>query len=240
MRWSFAKFVVTFACLLLSLMLFALSGTAAGSSSAAAFLAEIGAMDALQVVQQAALFAQTQFVPEPTPHRPNGPPPTPIPPADVGSLGVIASTSEPGDPLVVSGHVYGPDGVTPAAGVLVYAYQTDATGEYHNDPATHVARLHGWAKTDSQGAFEFRTIKPGPYPGRLIPAHIHFHAWGGGYPLQWTPDLNFAGDPLLKPSDLDKSSAAGEFGSVQQTTRGPDGMLHCTFNMRLSSTTNYK
>lgn len=240
MRWPFPKFAVALACLLLSLMFFGLSRTAAGSSSATAFLAGIGATRALQAVQQAAHSAQTQFVPEPTPHRPNGPPPTPIPPSEIGSFGVIASTSEPGNRLVVSGHVFGPDGVTPAAGVLVYAYQTDATGEYHNDPDTHVARLHGWAKTDSEGAFEFRTIQPGPYPGRLVPAHIHFHAWGGGYPLQWTPDLNFAGDPLLKPSDLDKSSAAGKFGSVQQITHEPDGMLHCTFNIRLSSTTNYK
>lgn len=240
MRWSFPKFAVAFACLLLSLMFFGISRTAAGSSSATACLAGIGATHALQVAQQAVHSAQTQFVPEPTPHRPNGPPPTPLPHGDVGSTGVIASPSEPGDRLAVSGHVFGPDGVTPAAGVLVYAYQTDSAGEYHNDPDTHIARLHGWAKTDSQGAFEFRTIKPGPYPGRLIPAHIHFHAWGGGYPLQWTPDLNFAGDPLLKPSDLDKSSAAGKFGSVQQITRAPDGVLHCTFNVRLSSTTNYK
>lgn len=140
----------------------------------------------------------------------------------------------------MSGHVFAPDGVTPVPNVFVYAYQTDATGEYHNDPSTHVARLHGWAKTDSQGGFEFHTIKPGAYPGRIIPAHIHFHAWGGGYPLQWTPDLNFAGDPLLKSSAISDSAAAGKFGSVQQISAGADGVLRCPFNIRLSSITNYK
>lgn len=191
-------------------------------------------------LQTAASSAPMQFVPEPAPRRPNGPPPTPLPPAGVTSVGAVAPTGEPGERLIILGQVFAPDGVTPAPGVFVYAYHTDATGEYHNDPNTHVARLHGWAQTDPQGRFEFHTIKPGPYPGRAIPAHIHFHVWGGGYPLQWTPDLNFAGDPLLKPSDISNSAAAGKFGSVQQTTRGPEGALRCSFNIRLSSVTNYK
>jgi hypothetical protein len=118
-------------------------------------------------------------------------------------------------------------------------YQTDGTGQYHNDPNTRVARLHGWAKTDAQGHFEFRTIHPGAYPGRQIAAHIHFHVWGGGYPLQWTPELLFAGDPLLKPEEIRKSEAAGKFGSVRALTTGADGVQHCTFNIRVSNVTNY-
>lgn len=37
----------------------------------------------------------------------------------------------------------------------------------------HSWRLEGWAKTDFEGRFEFRTIRPGPYPGRREAAHIH-------------------------------------------------------------------
>src|SRR5690242_16471363 len=105
------------------------------------------------------------------------PPPTPEPPANVGSTGMIAPANEPGDRLIVTGQLSRPDG-SPAANVIVYAYQTDATGDYHN--RDRMARLHGWAKTDRDGRFEFRTIRPGPYPGRTIAAHIHLHAWGGG------------------------------------------------------------
>ena len=104
----------------------------------------------------------------------NGPPPTPPPPATVSSVGTIADANEPGDRLEISGQVFSPDGVTPAANVIVYAYQTDATGEYRNDPKTRVARLHGWAKTDAQGHYAFHTIKPASYPRMTIPGTCIF------------------------------------------------------------------
>src|SRR5215470_9843497 len=166
-----------------------------------------------------------------------GPPPTPAAPVSVNSVGVIGTVNEPGDHLVVTGQVFAPDGVTPAPNVIVYAYQTDSTGEYHND-AERVARLHGWAKTDDQGRFEFHTIRPGAYPGRAVPAHIHFHIYGGGYPLQWTEDLRFADDPLLTPEQKQSSAALGKFVNIQTVTRDPDGTQHCTFNIRASKTTN--
>lgn len=168
----------------------------------------------------------------------NGPPPTPPPPNDVNSTSMIAGPSEPGERLIVSGQAFAPDGVTPAPGVIIYAYQTDATGVYHND-ANRVARLHGWARTDATGHFEFRTIRPASYPNHSIPAHIHFHAWGGGYPLQWTEELKFAGDPLLSPRDGADSQALGDFANVRPVDRGTDGVWHCTIRFRLSRQTNY-
>jgi len=167
-----------------------------------------------------------------------GPPPTPPAPPDVTSVGVIAGANEPGQPLVFAGQVFAADGVTPAPDVIVYAYQTDATGQYHND-ASRIARLHGWAKTDAQGRFEFRTIRPAPYPGRSIAAHIHFHIYGGGYPLQWTNELLFADDPLLTPEQKQASAALGKFENIRPVTSAADGIQRCTFNLRASKTTNY-
>jgi protocatechuate 3,4-dioxygenase, beta subunit len=169
----------------------------------------------------------------------DGPPPTPAAPNNVSSVGTIANSSEPGERLVVTGQVFAPDGQTLAADVTVYAYQTDTIGHYQNDPQTRVARLHGWAKTDSQGRFEFHTIRPGPYPGRSVAAHIHFHIYGGGYPLQWTPDLMFADDPLIRPDQLQSSAALGRFANIQTLTRDPDGTQRCNFNIHASKTTNY-
>ena len=163
----------------------------------------------------------------------SGPPPTPPAPANVSLVGMIAPASEPGTRLVVTGQVSAPDGMTPAPNVIVYAYQTDSTGQYHND-AARIARLHGWAKTDTQGRFEFQTIRPGAYPGRTIAAHIHFHIYDGGYPLQWTLDLMFADDPLLRPEQKQASAALGKFANIQTVTQGPDGTQHCTFNIRAS------
>jgi protocatechuate 3,4-dioxygenase beta subunit len=167
-----------------------------------------------------------------------GPPPTPAAPANVTSVGTIAGQSEPGPRLVVSGQVFAPDGTTPAPNVVVYAYQTDATGHYQND-AAGIARLHGWARTDAQGRFEFQTIRPAAYPGRTIPAHIHFHIYGGGYPMQWTEELMFADDPLLRAEQKQSSAVLGKFANIQAITRSADGTQHCTFNIRASKTTNY-
>ena len=170
----------------------------------------------------------------------DGPPPTPAAPANVTSVSVIGGETEPGIRLVVTGQVFAPDAVTPAANVIVYAYQTDSSGHYQNDPKTRVARLHGWAKTDAQGRFEFRTIRPGAYPGRNIAAHIHFHIYGGGYPLQWTPDLMFADDPLIKAEQVQSSATMGKFANVQRpSSAAAAGSQHCTFNIRASNTTNY-
>src|SRR5215468_3616511 len=168
----------------------------------------------------------------------SGPPPSPEPPPTVSSVGTIAPATEPGQRLIITGQVFAPDGTTPASGVIVYAYQTDATGEYHND-SSRTARLHGRAKTDAQGRFEFRTIHPGAYPGRTIPAHVHFHAWGGGYPLQWTEELLFEDDPHLQPAALEKSRAAGRFANVSPVTREASGAEHCTINFRLLARSNY-
>lgn len=168
----------------------------------------------------------------------SGPPPTPPAPADVSATSIIAGPSEPGERLIVNGQVFAPDGVTPAAGVIVYAYQTDATGQYRND-SSRVARLHGWVKSDAEGRFEFRTIRPASYPNRASPAHIHFHVWGGGYPLQWIPELKFADDVLLSQRDLTESKTLGDFANIRAVQRGSDGVWRCTIRFHLSKETNY-
>jgi protocatechuate 3,4-dioxygenase beta subunit len=168
-----------------------------------------------------------------------GPPPTPAAPATVNSISVIGGDAEPGTPLLVIGRVFAPDGVTPAPNVIVYAYQTDAAGQYHNDPDTGIARLHGWARTGPDGRFQFHTIHPGPYPAHGVPAHIHFRIYGGGYPLQSIPDLMFAGDALLPAAAINESIALGRFANIKATVRDEDGTEACTFNIRASQTSNY-
>src|SRR3954469_3606088 len=91
-------------------------------------------------------------------------------PAHVTSVERIAPSSEPGTPFVVRGTIVDAAG-TPAPNVQVFAYQTDAAGLYAQPGATDPWKLKGWAVTDAQGRFEFRTIRPAPYPGRDIPAH---------------------------------------------------------------------
>jgi len=93
-------------------------------------------------------------------------------PAHVSSVERIAPASEPGTSFVVRGTIVDAAG-TPAPNVQVFAYHTDNTGLYAQPGAADPWKLKGWAVTDAQGRFEFRTVRPAPYPGRDIPAHIH-------------------------------------------------------------------
>ena len=131
----------------------------------------------------------------------------------------------PGEPMEVSGVIYQPDGKTPAPGVILYLYHTDAKGLYSPAPgATGSARRHGhlrgWIKTNAKGEYKFNTIKPASYPNSNIPAHIH--------PLVKEPDKNeywideyvFDDDPLLTQQERSRRQHRGGSGVVRLTRSG--------------------
>lgn len=104
-----------------------------------------------------------------------------------------------GEPLAIDGTVYQTDRKTPAAGVVIYAYQTNAEGRYANGtPATEASRRHGrlrgWVKTGADGRYHFDTIKPAPYPNDTIPAHIHLTVLEPGRRPYWIDDIVFDGE----------------------------------------------
>lgn len=145
----------------------------------------------------------------------------------------IAPPAEPGEPLIIAGRVFDPDGRKPVANVVVYAYHTDIKGLYSPTGAARPPRLQGWARTDADGRYEFRTIRPAPYPGEGPPAHVHFMAWGAGYPRQEAEELRFEGDPKLTKDTIERSRRDGRFGGVRPLVRGADGVWRCTFDLRL-------
>jgi len=115
---------------------------------------------------------------------------------------VIAPEDEPGERLVISGTVYKPDGTTPAEGIVVYVYHTNVEGIYpkRGDETGNGRRhgyLRGWMRTNENGRYRFHTIKPGAYPSRKDPAHIHMTISGSGIPEYWIHSTWFAGDPLI-------------------------------------------
>jgi len=161
-------------------------------------------------------------------------------PANLSWHAEIAGAEEPGEPLVISGRVFAPDGETPVAGIIVYGYHTDATGHYTKNGSMRPPRLQGWARTDAEGRFEFSTIRPAAYPGRSIPAHVHFILWGAGYPRQWVDELRFEGDPFVTSRMLAEAAEAGKFSAVRPLVHGTDGALNCTVNFRVQRTSNFK
>lgn len=152
-------------------------------------------------------------------------------PRSISEVGRIASPSEPGTPLYIHGKLFQRDGVTPAPGVIVFAYQTDASGLY-NGAAARGWRLRGWARTNSEGRFEFRTIRPGSYPGSRIAAHVHFTIESPGIERRTVSDLNFSDDPFVSEGEKQRSAREGRFGGVRSpSTR--DGVQHVAFEIRV-------
>ena len=146
----------------------------------------------------------------------------------------LVDQNEPGEPLVVSGTVYAEDGFTTLEGVTLYVYQTDASGHYSKDGrGSSNPRIKGWIQTNAEGKYEFRTIKPAPYPGRRLPAHIHCKVSGGGYPEQWVEDFLFEGDTLLRKADYEKHAAKGRFSSIMKIMRDKDGVLRAVRDIML-------
>ena len=86
-------------------------------------------------------------------------------PARLSSVTRIARPGEPGQPMIIDGIVRNQGGA-PVAGVIVYAYHTDAGGIYRpveNAPGASARRhgqLRGWATTDSVGRYRFISDEP--------------------------------------------------------------------------------
>jgi protocatechuate 3,4-dioxygenase beta subunit len=123
-------------------------------------------------------------------------------PAELTSTSVIASQDEPGERLKIAGMVTDRSG-RHAAGVIVYAYQTNAAGIYPTDDrfrgldAHRHGRLRAWVRTDQQGRYQFDTVRPGGYPGTDLPAHVHMHILEEGCCTYYIDDIMFTDDPRL-------------------------------------------
>jgi protocatechuate 3,4-dioxygenase beta subunit len=128
---------------------------------------------------------------------------------------------------------------TPVAGVIVYAYHTDARGIYRpvEDAPGASARRHGqlrgWAVTDSVGRYQFVTIRPGHYPERNAPQHVHMHVIEPGCCTYYIGSIVFRDDPLLTGVAREKARADRGGSGLATPTRGADGVWHVRRDIRL-------
>jgi hydroxyquinol 1,2-dioxygenase len=122
------------------------------------------------------------------------------------------SNGAPGEKLIVRGRVSDRDG-EPIAGAAVDTWQASAEGRYDlQQPESGEMNFRGQFRTDHDGRFQFRSVKPSSYPvpddgpvGRMLaalgrhpyrPAHIHFMISAPAF-RTLTTALYIEGDPYL-------------------------------------------
>jgi protocatechuate 3,4-dioxygenase, beta subunit len=112
-----------------------------------------------------------------------------------------------GERIIVHGRVLDEDG-KPVANTLVEVWQANAAGRYVHAVDQHPAPLDpnftgaGRTVTDSDGRYQFVTVKPGAYPwgnhdNAWRPAHIHFSLFGHSFLSRLVTQMYFPGDPLI-------------------------------------------
>lgn len=164
------------------------------------------------------------------------------------ALGENIAQNVSGETLLVSGRVLAPDG-TPLANGLLDVWQSDAEGFYdlqkpsaptaEGSNASHMD-LRGRFRTNENGEYFFRTIKPLYYPipddgpvGKMLravgrhpyrPAHIHFQISADGYKAL-TTELYLNGDPYL-----DSDAVFGVRSSLVIDLEKLDGVLHAQYD----------
>ncbi len=119
-----------------------------------------------------------------------------------------SKTPASGEIITVTGRVLEDSG-TPITDAVVDVWQANAAGRYAHErdpnPAPLDPSFQGWAimRTDRDGRFQFKTIKPGAYPvseNWTRPPHIHFKVSRRGY-REITTQMYFDREPL---NDIDR------------------------------------
>jgi len=132
----------------------------------------------------------------------------------VTAIDTLPDFIEEGPKIKVTGTIYQNDGTTPAENVILYIYHTDQLGIYPTKGGeTGWAKRHGyirgWVKTDKDGKYSFYTLKPGAYPSRISPAHIHPTILEPGGKYYWLGSYHFDGDTLLTKNEINPKSPRG-------------------------------
>jgi protocatechuate 3,4-dioxygenase beta subunit len=121
----------------------------------------------------------------------------------------LSRPGDPGLPVRVSGKVFDTRGNT-LSGAKIEIWQANHQGLYDLDGYSYRSTL----MADGKGQYDFRSVMPGHYPGRVC-QHIHYLVSAPGHkPLttqlyfatdpvfEGDPEHNFTRDPLIQSSEL--------------------------------------
>lgn len=161
-------------------------------------------------------------------------------PENLSSSTVLVSANEPGIPLVVHGKVFRPDGQDVVKNALVHLYHRDHAGFDFgaNDKELTTWRLQAWAKTNSEGQFEFHTIRPAPDHLGREGGHFHFTVVSAEFGKQWMPKIHFLDDPQISNKEKQQSAAQGQFSWLKEV-QTLDGIQHINVAFKLKEQTDF-
>ncbi len=149
----------------------------------------------------------------------------------------ITNESEPGEPMVITGTILGLDGKTPLKSATLSVYHTDARGNYSPSVGgdNRTTRLRGKMLTGADGKYEFRSIRPASYPNSTVTAHVHAYVAADGIREYWIDNYVFEGDPFMSEAERQRLGSAGKFSSLIKLTRGSDGVLRGSRDIRVEN-----
>lgn len=119
--------------------------------------------------------------------------------------------------LKLTGTVLEVDGKKPAENVILYIYHTDRKGIYAKKGdeegwAKRHGYIRGWIKTEKDGKYTFYTFRPGAYPNRGEPEHIHLTVKEPDKNEYYLDDFVFDDDPLLSNKKRERLRKRGGSG----------------------------
>src|SRR5688500_14803421 len=141
--------------------------------------------------------------------------------------------ADDGEPMIISGTVYRPDGKTVAPNTLIYFYHTDKFGIYGRAGQPQHGRFRGWMLTDEKGRYEFASIRPASYPNSTQSQHIHMTVTILDKREDWIDSILFEGDRFLTQREREAAGRRGGFQPIVTLTKGKDGIMHATRDIRL-------
>ncbi|MEO0388004.1 MAG: protocatechuate 3,4-dioxygenase subunit beta [Pseudomonadota bacterium] len=131
---------------------------------------------------------------------------------DPGDNDLLSNYAKPGESpigerIILHGRVLD-ENQRPVPKTMVEVWQANAGGRYRHKKDTYLAPIDpnfggcGRTLTDDDGAYFFRTVKPGVYPWRNFgnnwrPAHIHISVFGSGFAQRLITQCYFEGDPFI-------------------------------------------
>lgn len=142
----------------------------------------------------------------------------------------LASETEPGTRMIISGRVFNLDCMKAIPDAIIDIWHANDAGDYDNSGY----KLRGVVKSNSEGYYLFETIKPGKYlnGSTFRPSHIHFKITPPGFETL-TTQLYFEGDTDI-PGDAAASITSGQFDAsarIIPLTTNADNQLEGTWDI---------